>query len=107
VIDALVDFEAPGEAEVLERGEQAEDEGYASTNLVHVMMDKISCSVSYNEAEELVEGRPFTLRLSAYHMENEETKRAFHTHLSMAMNRAQAQMMRDALDFFIEKLDAE
>jgi hypothetical protein len=103
--DASVELRPPGKASVSERKDGQAPDRYASDELVDHYIPKIELSLYSTDPDEEEEAhwgkRRITLSLHAYHIENAETGRAFHTSLEVALSRQQGQVLRDALSFFL------
>jgi hypothetical protein len=88
--------ELPGAVYIAERSPQEEKSGWPSTALIEtedddgnlLMDDPVILSVSLRQ-----DGAGLSLR--AYHIENEETKRAFHTALDVHLTYSEVEQLRD------------
>jgi hypothetical protein len=110
-----LDLSAPGSLDISERKdcEPPLEDRYDNTPLVDHYVKRIEVEVRYydddDSDEEDVEHwghkRRFILRMNAFHVENEETQRAFHAHVEVALDRTQTAALRDSLAAFLT-LDA-
>jgi hypothetical protein len=108
-MNLAVEFSTPGTVDVAERRDcdPPDEARYDSTKLVDAYVKGVELWASYDpdpdDEDKAFWGgeRLFTLRIGTYHVDNDETQRAFHAHLSVAMTRQEAEALRDGLAFFI------
>ena len=73
-------FRANGEIKVSERSEKEQDGGgWSSTDLLEVVTNNLELRIGLRDED--VEEEEIFIELCEYHVENQETKRAFHTDL--------------------------
>lgn len=89
-----------GKFSVSERGEKNEHGGYNSIELVNKNIEDISLDIDVNE-EGLI-----SLSISDYHIENEETKRWFHSNLECYLSRRDVLSIIEALSFAVKSTNA-
>lgn len=87
-----------GYASLDERGTQDEKGYWGKTELIDRDAD-VSLDVAVDSDDD---GRWLALKLSTFHIENEETKRVFHFHLKAYLNRAQAERLIGYLEYVIK-----
>ena len=81
-----------------ERGEKNEEEYWSRTVLLdNISADEIDFRVDLGEDDERC-----IIGLSAYHVENEETKRAFHLHLKAHLDHRQLQQLHGYLGYLLQ-----
>lgn len=86
-----------GNVAVGERGSQRKNGGWNRKNLVEVEYGDIYFEVDTTDEDGLV-----TLALSAYHVENDENKKAYHCSLEIKLDRKQVQRLRGFLKYVLE-----
>jgi hypothetical protein len=94
-----------GWMDLSERAEQDADGFWNSTDLVEADVggdDNVSLSFSFEEKEECL-----TVGLSAHHIENPETKRVFHGHLTAYLDTAEVKLLHGYLGFLLQHVLTE
>jgi len=95
-LDCHISFqEIGGEVEISERGKQTGEGIWPSIKLVE--SDESNVHLYARNSSEGVE-----ISMSAYHVENEETNRAFHTNLEVTLNRQELASLHDFLGLLLK-----
>jgi hypothetical protein len=104
-MDFRLSFEGLGEVSVSERRKPADPDAhsYESDDLVD-RIDDVKLDV-YSLEKTPRKGACVLLDMNAYHIENDDTGRAFHTSVGLHLTRAEITTLRDFLDFIIEHAD--
>jgi hypothetical protein len=89
------DLELEGRFNVSERGKEKEPGTVECVKLVEKYIDDMNFSISFGEDDEYV------LSMAGYHVENDETKRAFHSHLKIILDRDQLGDLHAFLSFLL------
>ena len=92
-----------GRVKLSERGEK-NDGLWSSTDLLEVGSDGLELSVDLGDPDDDEDKYAgyVHLELSAYHVENEQTKRAFHSHLWACLDRRQTQELHAYLGYLLQ-----
>jgi len=85
-----------GKFSVSERGKEMSPGLYSSINLVEKDVEEINLDIDIKEEKLL------TLSISDYHVENEDTKRCFHSNLECQLSREDALSIIEALSFAVK-----
>ena len=100
MITCSVNIEGPGEADLVEAGEQLGYEGYDSKKLAGVEVGDMAFSVQYNRDEKDT-GSDIWLNMHAHHVENPVTKRAFHARLESRLTWEDVERLRNFFNFLL------
>jgi hypothetical protein len=101
--NCCISFEVPGEIRVSERGKKNENGLWDSIELVEVYVDEgqhVSISI---DCTDNVDG--ISIGLSAHHIENEESGRAFHPALDAHLDWTATRQLRDFLSLLLTMKD--
>lgn len=96
MINIDLSFERQSEVSVSERGEKKDGGGYRSNYLVATVA---GAEIRFDVTSETDAGEPsFQIIAAFYHVENAETGRAFHSHLTVPLERSDLEELRQFVE---------